>query len=249
MNFSPGMVIFDDLAAEEDRLLAIVESLDGAQLSAPSAARGWTVADVLLHLAHGEEAVVAAATGQGLGFRTPPGMTVEQAMDDRVRKDRVAPADVPARWQPARLAALAALRAADPDRHLEWVATPLRPAALATTRLAEHWAHGLDITGPFGIPFADTARLRHVAWLAHRTLPYAFALAGQEPLAVRCELISPDGSAVWRYGSPDARSAIVGSAGEFCRVAAQRLAPEDSGLRAEGPHAAVALRLLRTYAV
>ncbi len=242
------MDIFDDLAAEGDRLLAIVEGLDGAQLSAPSAARGWTVADVLLHLAQGEEAVVAVATGRGLGFRAPPGMTLDQAMDDRVRNDLVAAVDVPARWQQARLAALAALRAADPGQPVEWVEAPLRPATLATTRLAEHWAHGLDITGPLGIPFADTARLRHVAWLAHRTLPYAFALAGQEPADLRCELISPDGSDVWRYGSPDARSAIVGSAGEFCRVAAQRLAPEESGLRTEGPHAAAALRLLRTYA-
>jgi uncharacterized protein (TIGR03084 family) len=242
------MAIFDDLAAEEDRLLAIVESLDAAQLSAPSAARGWTVADVLLHLAQTEEAVVAAATGRSFGFRAPPGLTLDQVMDEQVKQDLVALADVPARWQRARLAALAALRAADPDRPLEWVEAPLKPATLATTRLAEHWAHGLDITGPFGIPFADTARLRHVAWLAHRTLPYAFALAGQEPVVVRCELTAPDGSAVWRYGSPDAGSAIVGSAGEFCRVAAQRLAPEDSGLRAEGPHAATALRVLRTYA-
>jgi uncharacterized protein (TIGR03084 family) len=175
-------------------------------------------------------------------------MTVDQAMDYAVRQDRVAPADVPARWQRARLAALAALRAADPDRPLEWVGAPLRPGTLATTRLAEHWAHGLDITGPLGIPFADTARLRHVAWLAHRTLPYALALAGQEPVVVRCELAAPDGSAVWEYGPPDAGSSIAGSAGEFGRVAAQRLAPEDSGLRLEGPHAATALRMLRTYA-
>jgi hypothetical protein len=36
----------------------------------------------------------------------------------------------------------------------------LKPATLATTRLAEHWAHGLDITRPLGIAFPDTARLR-----------------------------------------------------------------------------------------
>ena len=47
---------------------------------------------------------------------------------------------------------------------------PIRPATLATTRLAEHWAHGLDITVPLGISFPDTGRLRHVAWLAHRSL-------------------------------------------------------------------------------
>jgi hypothetical protein len=41
---------------------------------------------------------------------------------------------------------------------------------------------------------------------------------------------------------------ISGPAGAFCRVAAQRLAPERSGLRATGAQGDTALRLLRTYA-
>nr|BFE85189.1 hypothetical protein GCM10020093_077900 [Planobispora longispora] len=41
---------------------------------------------------------------------------------------------------------------------------------------------------------------------------------------------------------------ISGSASEFCRVGARRLAPEDTGLKAEGPHGAAALRVLRNYA-
>ena len=49
--------------------------------------------------------------------------------------------------------------AADPDRPLEWVGAPVKPATLATTRLAEHWAHGLDIAGPLGAEFPDTGRL------------------------------------------------------------------------------------------
>ncbi len=134
---------------------------------------------------------------------------------------------------------------------MEWVAGPLKPATLATTRLAEHWAHALDITGPLGIDFPDTERLRHVAWLAHRTLPYALRLAGEPPAAVRCELTAPNGSDVWRFGPPHAESAITGPAGDFCRVAAQRLEPDDpagSALRASGPLGATAVRLLRTYA-
>ena len=41
---------------------------------------------------------------------------------------------------------------------------------------------------------------------------------------------------------------ITGTAGDFCRVAAQRLDPAQSGLRASGPHGATAIRVLRTYA-
>ena len=240
------MTIFDDLAAEQERLEKILLGLDEAQWMSPSGAKGWTIADVVLHLAQSEEGVEATAAHRRLSAGL--GAVAGDAMDERA-----APAVVFARWQRARQAGLAAIRAADPDQPLEWVTGPVKPATLATTRLAEHWAHGLDITGPLGIKFPDTERLRHVAWLAHRTLPYALSLAGLPPAAVHCELTgpddaSPDNSSTWQFGPPDAESAITGAAGDFCRVAAQRLDPAQSGLRASGPHGATALRVLRTYA-
>jgi uncharacterized protein (TIGR03084 family) len=212
------------------------------------------VADVVLHLAQTEEMVVASARGQGFGFGLGSGEragkdaeTLDEAIDRVVRADRAAPPEIFERWRTARRAAVAALREADPAQRLPWVAAPLKPTTLATTRLAEHWAHGLDISGPLDIPFPDTDRLRHIAWLAQGSLPYAFTLVGEEPQDVFCELTAPDGGS-WRYGSPDADSAITGSAGAFCRVGAQRLAPEDSGLVASGPHGPAALRVLRNYA-
>lgn len=45
------MVIFDDLEAGQDRLQDILEGLDEDQRASPSGAAGWTVADVVLHLA------------------------------------------------------------------------------------------------------------------------------------------------------------------------------------------------------
>ena len=151
---------------------------------------------------------------------------MDQIADDMVRAQRAEPAVVFERWREARRAAVRALRAADPGQPLSWVEAPLKPATMATTRLAEHWAHGLDITGPLGIAFPDTDRLRHIAWLAHRSLPYAFALAGEGAQDVRCELTAPDGVTSWEFGPDAAGSVISGPAGAFCRVAAQRLAPE-----------------------
>jgi uncharacterized protein (TIGR03084 family) len=243
------MTIFDDLTAEQDRLEGILAGLDETQWTAPSGAEGWTVADVVLHLAQSEEGVLATAAGAAGAMHPPEGRTVEEEMDRLVDAERVAPEEVFRRWQDARRAAVAALRSANPARPLGWVENPLRPATLATTRLAEHWAHGLDITEPLGLPFPDTDRLRHVAWLAHRTLPYALAVRGAEGAPVSCALTAPDGETVWRYGPEDAESTITGDAGAFCRVAAQRLAPEKSGLRTTGPHGETALRVLRTYAV
>src|SRR5258708_10889171 len=47
-------------------------------------------------------------------------------------------------------------RCAQPARRrpLPWLAEQLKPAI----RLAEHWAHGLDSTGPLDITCPDTAR-------------------------------------------------------------------------------------------
>jgi uncharacterized protein (TIGR03084 family) len=244
------MTVFDDLAAEQERLAGILGRLDQAQWTSPSGAAGWTIADVVLHLAQSEEAVVATVSGGDLrtGLGSVRGGTVDERVDSLVRAQRAAPDVVFGRWQRARRAALDALRAADPDQPVQWVAAPVKPATLATTRLAEHWAHGLDITGPLRIEFPDTDRLRHVAWLAHRTLPYAMTQAGEQPAQVRCELTAPDGTSVWQFGPADAESAITGPAGDFCRVAAQRLAPAHSGLTASGPHGTTALRVIRTYA-
>ena len=242
------MAIFDDLEAEQDRLDGILAGLDDAQWLAESAAPGWSVADVVLHLAQTEEAVVATMTG-GTAARPPEsGLSVDEAMDWLVKSQRAAPAEVFKRWQDARVASVAALRAADPAVPLRWIEAPLKPATLATTRLAEHWAHALDITAPLGLELPDTDRLRQIAWLAHRSLVYAFAISGQEAQPVYCELTAPGGVEVWSFGPADAQSRITGSAGAFCRVAAQRLGPAESGLTADGPAGAAALRVLRTYA-
>ena len=242
------MAIFDDLEAEQDRLEEILGGLGDAQWAAPSAAPGWSVTDVVLHLAQSEEAVVVSAEGAVLRPAPESGATVDQIMDELVQAERAEPSVVFLRWRKARREAVAALRGADPGQPLSWVEAPMKPATMATTRLAEHWAHGLDITGPLGIPFPDTDRLRHVVWLAHRTLPYAFALAGEGPPDVRCDLTAPDGVTSWEFGPDGAGSAISGPAGDFCRVAAQRMTPEQSGLTATGPHGPAALHLLRTYA-
>jgi uncharacterized protein (TIGR03084 family) len=131
---------------------------------------------------------------------------------------------------------------------VRWVATGLTPRTLATTRLAEHWAHALDITVPLGVDYPDTARLRHVAWLGLSTLPYAFRLAGLPPVPARGVLTAADGSE-WHLGVPDAATVITGPAGDFCRVGAQRLSPDDANRRGTGPQAATALRLSRNHAV
>jgi uncharacterized protein (TIGR03084 family) len=243
--------IFADLEAELDRLEAILANLDDAAWRSPSSAAGWSVADVMLHLAQTEEGVVtsiAASEERPAEVRPEGGGSTDERMAMMVAAQRSEPAVVFERWRVARRAALDAMRNADPERRVAWAAWPLKPATLATTRLAEHWAHALDIVEPLAFPFPDTDRLRHIAWLGHGSLPYAFGLIGEPARAVRCELTAPDGDTIWSFGPADADSGITGAAGAFCRVGALRLTPADSGLATSGPWGDAALAVLRNYA-
>jgi uncharacterized protein (TIGR03084 family) len=242
------VTVVDDFVAETVRLEGILGLLTEGQWLTDSGAEGWSVADVVLHLAQADEGVVASVAGADPREGAARAGTVDDWAARMVDAERGEPAQVFIRWRQARDAAVKALRAADPQVPVQWVTGPVKPATLATTRLAEHWAHGLDITEPLGIDFPDTDRLRNIAWLAHRTLPYALSRAGEPPAAVRCSLTAPDGLATWTFGPDEAESEISGTAAAFCRVAAQRLDPALSGLRATGPHGATALRVVRTYA-
>jgi uncharacterized protein (TIGR03084 family) len=245
--------VIEDLAAEHQQIDRMLAGLDDETWNAPSGAEGWSMADVVLHLALSEEAVVASTAGSGgLVAALPASLAEATSMDELMARwvdaERAPGPEVYQRWRRASTAAVAALRRADPGTRFPWAAAPLKPTALATTRLAEHWAHALDIAEGLGVPYPDTDRLRHIAWLAHRTLPYAFSVAGQEPHDVYCELVGPDGVTTWTFGDPGSHARIEGPAGAFCRVGAQRLRPESSGLAAIGANAEAALRVLRNYA-
>ena len=242
--------IFDDLVAEQDRLEAILDDARRAGLAQPVGAPPdgrWPTSCCTSPRPKRPSSPARP--------RPPPAATRRGGAASR-------PTTSPSGWWRRsgprrrrcstvgeRLAgsAVAALRAADPEQRLSWAAAPLKPRTLATTRLAEHWAHGLDITGPLGIDFPDTDRLRHICWLGHATLPYGFMVAGEEPHEVFCELTAPSGT-TWVFGRPEADSTISGPAGAFCRVGAHRVSPDESGLATTGPHGAAALRVLRNYA-
>ena len=172
------MTVVDDFVAETVRLEGILGLLTEAQWLTESGADGWSVTDVVLHLAQSDEGVVASVGGGDPREGVAGAGTVDDWAAQMVDAQRGEPAQVFIRWRQARDAAAAALRTADPQVPVQWVTGPVKPATLATTRLAEHWAHGLDITEPLGIDFPDTSRLRNIAWLAHRTLPYALSRAG-----------------------------------------------------------------------
>ena len=242
--------VFSALQSQTERLNAILSSLDEHQWESPSLCPGWSVSDVVLHLAQTEEGVVATVEGRDLPNLPDGGETVDEVVDRWLRSESGArPAEIHARWDRARRAALEALRNADPAVPVIWIAAPLRPRTLATTRLSEHWIHTMDIAEPLGIPNPDTDVLKDIAWLAVKTVPYAFGRAGRDdPPTVRAELTSPSGEP-WVFGPEEAECVITGPAGQFCRVAARRMTPAQAkDLIGTGERADEVLELVRTYA-
>ena len=128
---------------------------------------------------------------------------------------------------------------------------------MATTRLAENWIHTGDIADAVRATAAVVPgdRLRHVARLAWRTLPYAFTRAGRTlhgPVAF--DLVGPSGDP-WRFGLDDDAgddrrpvTTISGPGVDLCLVAARRVDPAATSLRGEGPDVDAVLEPVRTYA-
>lgn len=250
-------VIMEALGAQHGELDATLSGLDRAGWERPSRCPGWTVGDVVLHLAQTDELVVTNASGD-LGPARDGGWDVGTAgpadpdTSAGAAVERERGADGPAllrRWRAASSSVREMLAASDPRRPIPWVVGSLPARTMATTRLAECWIHTGDVLHGLGRPQQPTDRLWHIARLAWRTLPYAFAKAGRQPSGgFGLELTAPDGS-TWAFGLDDAPDTVLrGDAAGFCLVAAQRTTPEEAGLSASGPDAAEALALVRTFA-
>lgn len=245
------------LIDQQDELGSILAGLSAEDWSRPSRCQGWTVADVVLHLAQTNEMAIGSAEGhfgevmEALGADLPPAADIDEGASLMVARDRgIGHEAIHARWQAGCTALRAALEG-DPSRRVEWVAGKLSARTLATTRLAETWIHTGDIAHGLGIPLPATPRLWHIARLAWRTLPYAFARAGEEMSGpVAFELRSPYGDP-WHFRDDQtpALTKVRGDADQLCLIAARRLDPADAvHLRASGPDAEAVLRLVRTWA-
>ncbi|GAA3218952.1 TIGR03084 family metal-binding protein [Pseudonocardia petroleophila] len=244
------------LREQHDELDAILAGLDGAGWAEPVPdCPGWSVTDVVLHLAQTDELVVSSldAGFPAAAEKMLPGAigeTVDHTVDRLVEHERGASGpEVHARWRAASSAVRDVFAASDARRPMPWVVRDLPARTMATTRLSECWIHTHDVAAAAGVALVPGDRLRHIARLAVRTVPYAFARAGLAAPAgpVAAHLTAPDGG-TWRIGDDGAATVVTGPAVEFCLIAARRLDPAASAVTATGPDADDVLRLVRTYA-
>ncbi|HZJ26962.1 MAG TPA: maleylpyruvate isomerase family mycothiol-dependent enzyme [Acidimicrobiia bacterium] len=241
----------NDLEAEQRCLVDDLRGVEADDWFTVTAAEGWDVRDTVAHLADTDEIAIDTCT-DGPRSLTRLATALASAEDVTlwgVLEGRRQPGpEVLAWWEDAQDRERSVLASLDPAMRVPW-GLGMRVPSFLTARLMETWAHGLDVRTALGLASPDTARLRHVAWLAIRALPYAYQVASREPPASlpRVELRGPD-DVTWTYGPADAPARITGDAGEFCRLFVRRLSRGDAHtLRAEGADADAALDVARAY--
>ena len=241
-----------DLVAESAVLDAILDSLTEQQWTLLTPADGWTIADQVSHLAYFDETTLTSLVDPDR-FRVEAAALIGGGMDfpDRIAaqyRDRSG-AELLAWLRASRRALTDAYAAADPSARLPWYGPGMGPASSITARLMETWAHGQDIADTVGVQRVPSNRLRHIAHLGVRSLPYSYAVneidAPTDPIFI--ELAAPDGDS-WTWGPETATDRVSGDALDFCLVVTQRRHVSDTALLVEGPVAQQWIGIAQAFA-
>ena len=241
-----------DLVAESSALREILEPLPRPRWRLPTPAAGWSIADQVSHLAFFDEAALASMTDPDRFRRDAAALAA--AGDDF--PDRIAAghrhlgaAELLSWFTGARRALVDGYAGCDPAARLPWYGPDMGPASSITARLMETWAHGQDIADALGIERPATGRLRHVAHLGIRALPYSYTVNGlplpAEP--IRVDLAAPDGGR-WAWGPADAADRVTGPALDFCLAVTQRRHLSDTALLVSGATARQWMAIAQAFA-
>jgi uncharacterized protein (TIGR03084 family) len=244
--------IVADLRAESDELDALLAPLPAAQWATPTPAEGWTIAHQVAHLLWTDRVALLSVTDEpaftivlGDAVRDPSGF-----VDDAAAELAALPAgELLDNWRRTRAGLHAALLDVADGRKLPWFGPPMSAPSMATARLMETWAHGLDVADALGVTRPATPRLRSIAHLGVRTRDFAFAVHGLTPPTspFHVELRAPDGS-VWAWGPDDAAQRVTGSALDFCLLVTQRRPRAALDVVAQGSDAETWLTIAQAFA-
>jgi uncharacterized protein (TIGR03084 family) len=230
-----------DLSAEIDVVDKMVADLPESDWDCATPAAGWTVRDQIAHLSWTDEQALIAATDKAafdeklkVAWQNPTGF-----VDDGAREEAAKPtAQLLDEWRKRRGALADALIATPSGEKLPWFGPPMSAASMATARLMEVWAHGLDVADALGVVNEPSSRLKSIAHLGVRTRDFAYQVNEQIPPAddFRVELAAPDGE-TWSWGPDDATQRITGSALDFCLLVTQRRNHSELDIEATGEDA------------
>jgi len=241
-----------DLTTETAVLRDMVAGLDEDGWQTPTPAAGWSIGDQISHLAFFDDAAIQSATDpEGFAAEMERAVTVGGLTPDEIagRYRNQAGAELLAWFDASRRRLITVFGELDPALRLPWFGLPMSAASSLTARIMETWAHGQDVADALGLAREPTARLRHIAHIGVRALPFSFAANGLEvpPEPVRVELTGPDG-ALWTWGPEHAANRVSGPALEFCLIVTQRRHRDDTAVRTDGQVAEHWLAIAQAFA-
>lgn len=242
--------LIGELAAESFELDALVAELSGAQWQTPTPAPGWTIAHQIAHLLWTDRvALLSVSDGPAFAVELAAAAADPSGFVDAGAERLALSADLLQSWRTTRADLHDALRTVPDGRKLPWFGPPMSVASMATARLMETWAHGLDVADALGVRRAPTSRLRSIAHLGVRTRDYAFTVHGLTPPAemFHVELCGPAGE-TWEWGPQDAEQRVTGTAEEFCQLVTQRRPRAALDVTAVGPDAERWLTIAQAFA-
>lgn len=243
--------ILADLDAESDDVDRLVADLPARQWALPTPAARWTIAHQVAHLAWTDQAsTLAIKDPDAFNAHLVTGLADPATFVDRGAEDFLdEPPALLARWRAGRTALVDALSEVPEGRKIAWYGTAMSAISMATARIMETWAHGLDIADALAIQREPTDRLRHIAHLGHRTFAFSFQTHGRPApqVPVHLNLTAPDGS-LWTFGPADAADQVTGPALDFCLLVTQRRHRADLALEPVGPVADEWLDVAQSFA-
>ena len=237
-----------------DELTALLGTLAPADWAAPTVT-GFTVHGLVAHLL-----AIEAYVATRLGVDPPPPQDAFVAPEGTEHDHRAMteptvaahagddPADTVAEWRrlvDANLAHLATLGEKGLTARVSLHGLDLSVQSMIGTRIFEVWTHTDDIRRAIGraVEAPATDRLRLMSNIAVRALPLGLLLAGIDDSGRTVRMVlTGAGGGEWLQpltvgaepGEPDA--IFVADVVDFCRLAAQRLGPDEITHRVEGDH-------------
>lgn len=239
-----------DLTAEVAALDLHLAAMSETDWSAATPAPGWNVSDQVIHLGLIDRRAMWSMVDPDRFDGDIQSMMSAGGMDAIHNAERSqTPAQLLAWWREGAADLVRAAQTVDLTARCRWYGPSMSGTSMLTARLMETWAHGYDIADALGWNVEPTDRLKHIAHIGVRAMPFAFA-SHKMPVpegSVHVSLTGPQGD-TWTWGDAASSSSVSGSAIGFCLAVTQRRHIDDCGLTMVGEPASTWMPIAQSFA-
>ena len=214
--------ILSNLVAEQQLLDQYLQSIPVRNWNTKTTFKNWDITAHVSYLSAMEDLGYNALKKKGSDFNKYKGSKgLEKFEKEAIAGKDMRPQDVIEWWRISRASVIETLAKCSPGKKLTWWNNEIDCRAFAVTKLAETWAHSLDVYESMNKDYEDTVRIEHVALYGWLNAEHATKLNKSKFEDLRIELIGPEYKA-WQFGDENAENSIKGSASDWCRVVTGR---------------------------